>query len=323
MAVAVVGLNYAVWMDDLALENLLWGEITTATANTIVVSYGPGTRDEFYGSFVYNSAQTDVVGGVLRQIREYDGGLLAFDVHSFEVSAVSFVNWVETGATETAFSAIFGSHDSFTGSNLSDRLFGYAGNDTLYGGAGGDTLVGDAGEDFIRGEAGADLLIGGEAFDNMHGNMGSDTLYGGFGNDWVVGGQDSDWLYGEDGDDYIVANLAADTCLGAAGRDTLLGGQGDDRLSGEAGDDRISGDRGADTLSGGLGADTFDFFLEAGQDRVTDFSYAEGDRVHILGGWSYSVQQVGADTVLSLGSDQLILVGVNAASLGAGWVFSG
>jgi Ca2+-binding RTX toxin-like protein len=59
----------------------------------------------------------------------------------------------------------------------------------------------------------------------------------------------------------------------------VRGGQDDDIVRGGAGDDFVSGDRGADTVAGGSGADLFHTFGDAGLDRVTDFSLAEGDRV--------------------------------------------
>lgn len=89
---------------------------------------------------------------------------------------------------------------------------------------------------------------------------------------------------------------------------------------GGAGNDFVSGDRGSDTLTGGTGADTFHTFSGAGLDRVTDFSRAEGDRVFVLG--AYTVSQVGADVVIDLtGGTQMVLVGVQQASLTGHWIF--
>ena len=56
---------------------------------------------------------------------------------------------------------------------------------------------------------------------------------------------------------------------------------------------------------------------------MLDFNLAEGDRVQLEPGTSYSVAQVGADTVITLGasSDQVILVGVQMSNLTAGWIY--
>ncbi|MDO8321690.1 MAG: calcium-binding protein, partial [Phenylobacterium sp.] len=111
-----------------------------------------------------------------------------------------------------------------------------------------------------------------------------------------------------------------DTQFGGDGFDWVRGGQGNDSLDAGAGDDWIWGDRGDDTVAGGAGADVFHIFTGGGLDRVTDFSYAQGDRVVVDYG-AYSVSQVGADTVVDLGSgDRMVLVGVTASSLPAGWI---
>ena len=64
----------------------------------------------------------------------------------------------------------------------------------------------------------------------------------------------------------------------------------------------------------------FHIFTGAGVDRVTDFSHAQGDRVIIDYG-TYTVSQVGSDTVIDLGGgDSMVLVGVTASSLPVGWI---
>jgi beta-glucanase (GH16 family)/Ca2+-binding RTX toxin-like protein len=201
-----------------------------------------------------------------------------------------------------------------------------AGGSTLQGGAGADTLQGGDGRDYVRGGDGADRLSGGEAFDDLHGNIGHDTVSGGGDGDWVVGGQGDDQLFGDDGADVVLGNLGNDLLYGGTGNDVVRGGQADDVLFGEAGDDYLSGDRGSDTITGGAGADTFHSFEGAGLDRILDFNGAEGDRLQLLAGTSWTVTQVGADTIIDLGGggqDQVVLVGVQASSLGAGWIFAG
>jgi Ca2+-binding RTX toxin-like protein len=102
----------------------------------------------------------------------------------------------------------------------------------------------------------------------------------------------------------------------------MLGGQGDDVIVGGTGADFISGDRGSDTLTGGAGADTFHTFAGAGIDVVTDFSVSQGDKVQIDAGTTFTVSQQGADTVITLGGgDELILQNVQASSIPAGSIF--
>jgi Ca2+-binding RTX toxin-like protein len=93
-------------------------------------------------------------------------------------------------------------------------------------------------------------------------------------------------------------------------------------VAGAGGNDWLAGDRGNDTISGGAGADIFHTFGAAGLDRVTDFNAAEGDRVNVLAGTTYTVAQVGADTVIDMaGGNEMILVGVTLENLPAGWIF--
>lgn len=213
--------------------------------------------------------------------------------------------------------------DTINGNALDNSLDGGAGFDSIFAGAGNDTINGGTGTSYLRGEDGNDSIVGGAVFDDLQGNTGNDTERGGAGDDFVVGGKDHDVLFGDDGADLVYGNIGADTCEGGAGNDIVRGGQDNDSISGGAGADFMSGDKGADTVSGGAGADTFHISSDAGSDRVLDFSLAEGDRVHLDPGATYSVAQVGSDTVITLASssDQMILVGVQMSSLTPGWIF--
>ncbi|RAK56145.1 calcium-binding protein, partial [Phenylobacterium soli] len=212
-------------------------------------------------------------------------------------------------------------NDWVSGDLGDDTLAGGIGNDTLMGGAGNDSLDGGTGDSYLRGGEGDDQILGGSAFDNINGNQGADTVAAGGGNDWVSGGQNEDKIDGQDGDDLVFGNMGADTCDGGAGDDVVRGGQDNDLVRGGDGKDWLSGDRGDDTLVGGAGADTFFTFDGAGVDRVTDFNAAEGDRVQVDPGSHYTVSQVGSDTVIDLGGGtQMILVGVQSATLPAGWI---
>jgi Ca2+-binding RTX toxin-like protein len=203
-----------------------------------------------------------------------------------------------------------------------DLALGGAGRDAVEAGGGDDTLLGGGGEDFLRGGDGNDRIAGGDAFDDTHGNMGNDTISGGLGDDWTVGGKDNDLLFGDAGGDLVYGNIGADTCEGGDGNDVVRGGQDNDLINGGGGADYVSGDKGSDTVTGGAGADIFHTFGDAGVDRVTDFSLAEGDRVQVDPGTQYTVSQVGADTVISMtGGGQMTLVGVQMSSLTAGWIF--
>jgi len=217
-----------------------------------------------------------------------------------------------------------GGDDNIDGWDSDDTLSGDAGDDVVWGGLGNDSISDTSGSNYLRGEEGADRIVGGSGFDDINGNQGDDTASGGAGEDWVVGGKDNDSLSGGDAFDLVYGNLGSDTLDGGDGGDIVRGGQQNDVLFGGAGDDYLSGDRDNDTLTGGAGADTFHSFGEAGIDRITDFSRAQGDRVLLDAGTTYTVAQSGADTVVTMtGGGQVILVGVTLSTLSDGWIVVG
>jgi serralysin len=74
--------------------------------------------------------------------------------------------------------------------------------------------------------------------------------------------------------------------------------------------------------SGGAGADIFHTSQDVGADKVLDFHLSEGDRVMLDPGTTFTLSQVGADTVINLGGgSQMILVNVQLSTLTPGWIF--
>jgi Ca2+-binding RTX toxin-like protein len=257
-------------------------------------------------------------------------GAVNYSIQQISLPGVILAGWLAKGGDypDLAGRLLFRGHDTLVGGPFGDFLYG-SGGDTIFGGAGDDWLSGpergSGGSDrsiFIRGDDGADFIQGGDGFDDLNGNRGNDVIQGQLGDDWVVGGKDDDLLFGDEGDDLVLGNLGNDTGNGGEGSDTLRGGQGDDSLTGGPGDDWLSGDLGSDTVSGGAGADVFHSFGDAGLDRVTDFDRAEGDRVQLDPGATYTVAQSEADTVISIaGGAQKVLVGVQMSSLTGDWIF--
>jgi hypothetical protein len=212
-----------------------------------------------------------------------------------------------------------------TGSVWNDTLNAAEGS-SVGGGVGDDVIVGAAGgSDYLRGDDGNDSILGRAGFDDINGNKGDDTIDGGSGGgDWLVGGQGNDFITAHDSDNILYGNLGNDTLIGGPGNDVIRGGQGDDSIVGGSGNNFISGDRGNDTESGGAGADRFHSSQEAGIDKVLDFHQAEGDRVMLDPGTTYTVSQVRADTIIDMGGgNQMILVGVQLSTLATGWIFEG
>lgn len=108
---------------------------------------------------------------------------------------------------------------------------------------------------------------------------------------------------------------------GGAGNDVLWGGVGADQLLGGTGNDVLLGATGNDTLTGGAGADSFLFAAGSGQDTITDFSVASGDKVRLLGGTTsgatVAYSSNNADTLLAWNGQQVTLTGVQLT--GTAW----
>ena len=332
----VIGVDF----DLLDLGPLIAATAFGVTPTSSGLSIGGVNTSLFGVGFTFSGGGPPVAGVINRIVVNADVGLV-YDIDGLNLSAATFRGWVVAGDNAGAKAGIFAGSDLFTGSGFDDRLRAYGGADTMVGGAGNDLLDGGDGNDsvtagvgndtvvdpdgtnYLRGDEGDDYCVGGLGFDDINGNMGNDTVMTGPGDDYSVGGKDNDLLFGEDGADLVYGNLGDDTCDGGAGADIVRGGQGNDTLAGGTGADFVSGDRGDDTMIGGTGADIFHSSADAGIDRVLDFSVAEGDRVQLDPGTTFTVIQVGADTVVQLSAGQVVLVGVSMSSLLATSIFVG
>ena len=76
-------------------------------------------------------------------------------------------------------------------------------------------------------------------------------------------------------------------------------------------------------MTGGAGADLFHSSSDASIDRVLDFSVAQGDRVLLDPGTTFTVAQVGGDTVVTMSAASVVLVGVSMSSLLSSSIFVG
>lgn len=318
--------------DILAIQARYGADPATAAGDTVYTwsqstpfmqaVYDAGGIDTFDLSNITRGSLVDLTPGAYSSIAYYPAQAQAAAWTAAYPWAASFLSQQFNQATTYTWSQNLGIAystviENVVGSSGADTILGNAANNVISGRAGDDSILGGAGQDYLRGDEGADQIVGGADFDDINGNMGDDTAWGGDGNDWVVGGRDNDVLFGEAGDDIVYGNLGADTLSGGPGADIVRGGQDNDSLSGGDGADWMSGDRGDDTISGGAGADVFHTFGEAGIDRVIDFSSAEGDRVLIDPGVTYTLTFQGGDTVIAMsGGGQMILVGVSQAALG-------
>lgn len=190
-----------------------------------------------------------------------------------------------------------GSKDDLSGSHrdgMHDRFGDHDGTVVLFQQSDAEIVAQFQGHGLTAGTEGADALTAG---------IRDARLWGGGGNDTLVGGRGEDVLLGGDGND---------TLFGARGEDVLLGG---------AGNDVLNGGSGHDVLIGGGGADLFDLVRGGGHDVIIDFNHADGDRIGLAAGTTWTVT-AGSDgfAAVSIGhGDRLSLNGVLPSQVDASW----
>ncbi|WP_324087623.1 SGNH/GDSL hydrolase family protein [Phenylobacterium sp.] len=257
-------------------------------------------------------------------VAEGDDGGIGLNTHlQFTVSATTNYT-IEVGGVGVTAGSFKLQVEGPSGTNLLTSGLLQGSDISVPGDAGNNTLVALSGTNVLFGADGNDSITGGTGFDRVNGNKGDDVILGhSLTGDWLLGGQGNDVVnaFQSTGHNILNGNLGADTLFGGVGGDTLRGGQGDDTITGGASGDWLSGDLGDNTLTGGGGADTF--HAGGGIDHVADFSLAQGDRVQLDAGETYTANQVGADTVINLsGGGQMVLANVQLNTLTDGWIFN-
>jgi len=125
---------------------------------------------------------------------------------------------------------------------------------------------------------------------------------------------------GTSGADLLSATMGDDVVAGLQGADTLYGNEGNDALYGNQSDDLLFGGQGNDLLFGGLGADTFVLTGNPGNETITDFNAAEGDRLYVTQGATVTVGAEAGNAVVLVGGHKVTLLGV--ATVDSGWIVS-
>ncbi|MRD47237.1 hypothetical protein GHT07_08095 [Caenimonas koreensis DSM 17982] len=176
------------------------------------------------------------------------------------------------------------------------RGAGVIGGFTIANGVVVENATGGSGNDNLTGNAADNRLDGGGGFDAMAGGGGDDTYI-------VDNTRDSVTEQASEGNDTVYSSvtftlkseietlvLTGTGNIGGTGNNAanlLMGNQGNNSLNGSGGDDLLDGGAGADRLTGGAGADIFRFEVgdtgvgSKGRDTITDFKYAQGDRIDL------------------------------------------
>lgn len=234
-----------------------------------------------------------------------------------------------------------GGNDIYRIDNLADVVHeaAGAGTDKVYA-SGSFTLGASESVEYLVAKAGSlGIGLGGNELANrLYSGAGADSLGGGGGNDlyFVNGSGDTVHESAGAGTDKVYASTSFTLGAGesveyliakAGGLDVgLTGNEFANSLFGGSGADRLNGGHGNDRLDGGAGSDTFVFTSGFGSDRIVRFDHdAIGGQDHIdLSGLGItaatfasqvSIHQAGANTIVSVGSDTIMLAAVAANTI--------
>jgi len=180
-------------------------------------------------------------------------------------------------------------HDHLNGTDTGNVLFAGRGDDDIAGKAGNDMLNGGNGNDMIWGGSGNDNLSGGNGADLLVGGFGADHMSGGSGNDVLLSRSDAgEMVAAQDGTTQIFAN---ETAAFTAVNDVLTGGGGADTFRFEglvnAKDEIVAKHVNADGTIDWAGVtgennNVHDHWVDGfGNDTITDFNRAQGDKIEI------------------------------------------
>jgi len=278
-----------------------------------------GTAGNNVLNVIFNGTSiTSLEGGTVAGVEAVNADLLGgTDTLNYAGTTAAVTVNLATGSA-SGFNAIAGI-ENVTGGSGNDTLIGNASANTLAGGAGDDTYFVGTG-DVVTEAAGAgtdSVFTDGAAF-TLGANVENLTFTG----------TGSFSGTGNALDNVITGGAASDTLSGGGGADTLIGGDGVDSLNGGAGNDILIGGAGNDIMNGGADNDTFVFAAGFGNDVITGFDAnpTGGQDLLDISGLGITaatfatdviITDLGSDTLVSIGIDSVLLVGVNGVGANA------
>jgi glycerophosphoryl diester phosphodiesterase len=176
------------------------------------------------------------------------------------------------------------------------QVNGTAKDDTLYGTDRDESFDAGEGNNVLFGNGGRDVFLAGNG-----NNMG----YGGAGNDTFFFGNGNNTIYANDGNNKITVGNGKNVLFAGSGNDVIISGSGDDLIYANGGDNVIAAGAGNNTVYSGSGADRF---VLNPKGNTTVIGFDKNDRIALGGGLKFvdlTLKQVGADTVLSVGTNTI------------------
>ena len=190
------------------------------------------------------------------------------------------------------------------------KLAGTIKNDTLYGTSTSEFFDAGEGNNILFGNGGQDVMLAGNGNTIAYGGSQADTFFFGNGNNT---------LYANDGNNRITVGNGKNTLFAGSGNDVIISGSGDDLIYANDGNNVISAGSGDNTVYSGSGADRF---ILNPKGNTTVIGFGGNDRITLGGGLKFTnltLKQVGADTVLSVGTTPIAtLKWTQSSSVNAG-----
>jgi Ca2+-binding RTX toxin-like protein len=260
--------------------------VTQTAPNSFAMSNGTQAMDMSYVSYIRLGSGNDTVD--LNAMHPWAGDSVLNGGAGVDTLNVDYSSQTDSVSFNGTRLALAGAHAWVLGGFEIANVIGGSGDDSLIGGAGDDQFIGGAGNDTLAGGAGVNLLDGGPGNDTVsyqNAISGVTVSLALRGTAQAVGAGATDTLTGFEN---LAGSRFGDVLTGDGAANLLSGRGGNDSLYGGAGDDRLMGGVGADRLTGGPGADAFVYTAPrestvagAGQDVITDFSHADGDKIDL------------------------------------------